>query len=119
MLTDHYDVEFVRAEVARLADEQTLFEVFGPAAAPYFDGLTRSLGWLAGTHASPLSRASIPPDQHACDAEYRTARLMVEDPQRGYDGLDPSFVQAVYRVLRWVRATPEARELLVDPLVYR
>ncbi len=114
MLAQIYDPAFVRAELARLEDERIVLGILSPA---YLDGAERTLGWLVGTHTSPLYGYGGEVTGPSFETEYRTARLMVDDPERGYDGLDPRFVLAVYRVLRWVQAgSADARALLADPL---
>lgn len=142
-----YDPAFVRAELERYErEEKELYDLFcaerepvdedarrknrnaREVAQPYRTGLLTTYGWFLGLCNSPILDEPGPPrTRGAYVAEYLWAHNMTENsaaisrtiPSKiVYGGFNSHYVNAVYKTLRWVTATPEGRASLRDPMFF-
>lgn len=143
----HYDVAFVRSELARYEREEReiyddfcsdrvppLPSVYNPnllnIASLYRDGFLRTFGWFLGENPSPLHGSPPPATEKSYRAEFLAAMVMTDDSdlvlqgtplEEVYGDFEPQYVTAVYRTLEWVTAGPEGRQYsnVLDPLIWR
>jgi hypothetical protein len=107
--------EQIRAELARLDEEDELNRLLGPAALAYHHAARQAWKWALGEAPSPISGYPKLTDQTFTDELHLLYRVIEEtNPIRSaelYDqmqakGFSPDYLLGAYRALRWLRTSP-------------
>jgi hypothetical protein len=108
--------EEIRAELARLDEEDELNHILGPDALAYHQAARRTWEWILGEAPSPIFGYQHANDQNFENELHFAYRIIKEDdPARQaelseklrLEGFTADYVLGAYRALQWLRGGPD------------